>query len=258
MSKYLKSEFFRILHIRSSYLFIAICSMLLLSSNILLAIVKQTDSSFKHATTYFSLGNVCTSMPIVFLMCIMVSNMIFGNEYYSHTLKNSVSYGINRSSIYFSKIIVQIVYSLVAFTIIIAIHVGSAYLLLENSGGEIMELLLSTFFAVLPLFLFVLAVTNCFSFLIESTGGTIAATCGVLLAIPMVSSLLGMKFEVVRKFDEILPWNLINNIGFDLEKFKLMLFWETDGHLKYWIAGIIQMLIFTALGYALFRKKEIK
>ncbi|HKL79377.1 MAG TPA: ABC transporter permease subunit [Mobilitalea sp.] len=258
MSKYLKSEFYRILHIRSSYVFVAICSLLLLSSNILLAIVKQADSSFKHATTYFSLGNVCTSMAMVFLLCIMVSNMIFGNEYNSNTLKNSISYGISRSTIYLSKMILQIVYSLAAFTIIIGIHVGSAYLLLEHSEEKSVELLLSTCFAAIPLFLFVLAVTNCFSFLIESTGGTIAATCGVLLALPLVSTLLGMKFEVARKFSEILPWNLINNMGFDLEKYKLMLFWETDGHLKYWIAGIIQMLIFTALGYALFRKKEIK
>lgn len=50
MSNYFKSEVYRLIHEKWTYLFIGMCSMLLLASNIVLAAVSQTDGSFTYAT----------------------------------------------------------------------------------------------------------------------------------------------------------------------------------------------------------------
>ena len=257
MSRYIKSEFYRLFRCKSSYLFIGICSLLLLSANILLAVVKFADKSFPWASTGFSFSFIYTSMPMILLLCIVVSHLIFGNEHNNHTMKNSVSYGISRGTIYFGKLLVQMVYAITAFVIIIGSHILSGYLLLENSGPKELELLLLTCLVCLPLFLFGLAVTNCFLFIIESIGGAIGAAVGVMVAIPLVSGLLGMRFQFFHNLSIALPWNMINNMEFDRENYKILFYWA-EGFRNYWILGISQMLLFAVLGFWLFRKKEIK
>jgi ABC-type transport system involved in multi-copper enzyme maturation permease subunit len=224
-----------------------------------LAAVNYAESEFPYANTRFSLSLFFSDFPIIFLLCITVASMVFGNEHSNHTMKNSISYGIPRGYIYFSKLIVEMVYALIAFVIIAGLHITSAFLLLENSGTNDLVLLLHTCIVSLPLLFYALAVTNCFIFIIEGTGGAIMATIGLLLVFPQISNYLGMKFIFFQKLSKILPWNLINNIGFDEKANQLMLPWEgTAGYYNYWIFGLIQMLLFTLIGFMIFRKKEIK
>lgn len=258
MILYIKSEGYRILRNKWTYLFIGICSLLLLSSNIVLAVVKHSDSSFPYATTKFSLTNVNTSMSMVYLLCIMVSSMVFGNEHTNHTMKNNVSYGISRGTIYFGKLLVQIIYSVLAFAIIIGIHVLSSYLLLENSGISELSFLVRSCTASLPLFIFGLAVTNCFVFNIEGSGA-IAATSGIMIALPLVTNMLGMKFSLFSELGKILPWNILNDSSFDEVTKSIIMYWSSNtGYRNCWVIGLVQLIIISLIGYLWFRKKEIK
>lgn len=259
MYRYLQSEFYRLLRYKWAYWFIGICSLLLLSANIVLAAVKQSDSSFQYATTRFSFAYIYSSMIAVFLLSIMVSVIAFGNEYNNHTLKNCVSYGISRGTVYLGKLFVQIAYALTAFVTILGIYVASGYLLLENSGPQELNLLLLTSLACLPLFIFVVAATNCFAFIIESTGGAIAAVIGVIAAFPIVSNNLGMRFEFFAQLSKILPWNMINSIGFNAENYTLQFTWAAEtAYRNYWLLGILHTVLVSFIGYILFRKKEVK
>jgi len=259
MCSYIKSEFYRILRFKWTYLFIAICSLLLISSNVVLAVVNSTNSSFRYGNTGFSLGNYYNSLAMVYLLCVSVATMVFGNEYANHTMKNSVSYGISRTNIYFGKLIVEIIYAIVAFVIITGIHIASAYLLLENSGTQDLQLLLRTCFVCFPLLLFALAVTNCFIFIIEGTGASIMAIMGVLVIFPMISNLLGMKFKLFQELTKLLPWNMMNNIGFDKDAYQLILPWAGNtGYVNFWLIGMIQMALITLIGFVVFQKREIK
>lgn len=259
MLSYIKSEFYRLLRNKWTYLFIIICSGLLTSANVVLAALHVSDPTFPYATTKFSISFLCSYFSVIFLLCIMVASMVFGNEHSNHTMKNSISYGISRGYIYFGKLIVEIVYSIAAFAIITCVDIVSAYLLLENSETLYLEMLLKTCFVAFPLFLFVLAAMNCFAFIIESTGAGIAAIVGLLIALPQVTGVLGMKFVFFKEFSKILPWNMINNIGYEAGTSKLILPWEgATGYNNYWIIGIAWMLIMAILGFVIFKKKEVK
>ncbi|SHO54001.1 ABC transporter permease [Anaerocolumna xylanovorans] len=258
MKQYMKSEFYRIAHRMSTYLFIGMCSLLMVSSNVVLAVVKHADAKFPYATTKFSISNLYASFAVVYLLCIAIASMIFGNEYGNRTMKNSISYGISRGTIYFGKLITEMIYAVIAFAAITGIHVASACLLLENSGAESIALLLKTTLFCFPLFIFAVGASNCFIFLFDSMGNAIAATLGLLLALPLVSNMLGMKFEVFHKLAEILPWNLINNMEFDFDKLEIILKWNERTVYYYWMAGIIQMVLVVLAGYLIFNKREIK
>ncbi len=259
MINYIKSELYRLLHSKSSYLFIIMCSALLVSANVVLALVGRTDAGFYFDNTAFSLSLFYGDLPIVFLLCISVASTVFGNEHTNHTLKNSVSFGISRGCIYLGKFLVEIIYSLVAFLIIGGVYVGSAYLLLEHSNTGELELLFRASFVALPLLLFAVATSNCFLFIFEGTGGAITAIIGVLLAFPIVSNYLAMKFVIFQKISRILPWNLITKISFNTSEIQLILPWEgSTGYLNYWLYGAAQMLLMVLIGYFVFRRKEIK
>ena len=259
MISYIKSEFYRLLHSKGSYLFIIVCSVLLISANVVLAVVGHVEESFAYNNTSFSLSLFYSYLPVIYLLCISVASIVFGNEHNNHTMKNSISYGISRGSIYFGKLITEIVYAVTALIAIAVLYIGSAYLLLENSHSGDLEVVLRAYFVALPLLLFALATTNCFLFIIESTGGAITAVFGVMVAFPLVSNFLAMKFVLFRKLSEIHPWNLINKMTFNYEKYQLILPWEGNtGYINYWIYGILQMVLFILIGFVVFRKKEIK
>lgn len=258
MLLYIKSECYRLLRYKWTYFFIGICSLLLLSSNIVLAVVKQADKNFPYATTYFSFANVYSSLIMVYVLCMAVSGMIFGNEHANHTMKNSVSYGITRGTIYFGKLLVQIVYAIAAFAIIVGIHVISGYLLLENSGIQELRILLRACTASLPLLVFGLAASNCFTFNIEGSGA-IAASGGLMIALPLVCNALGMKFRLFQESAKLLPWNILSFAGKDEVTGSLVLYWTSDtGYRNCWVIGMVQMILISLIGFAWFKKKEIK
>lgn len=258
MRQYMKSEFYRVFHSYNSYIFIGVCSLLLLSSNVVLASVKYMDKTFPYATTYFSFANLYASFLAIYLLCVMIASMIFGNEYGNRTLKNSVSYGISRGAVYFGKLLVEVIYAGIAFVIISGVHLTSAYLLLENSGQGNLVLFFKTTFLCFPLLLFAIGASNCFIFLFDSTGTAISAIMGLLVALPLVSNLLGMKFDAIQKFADILPFNMIRNIDFDFHKLELILKWNENTWYYYWMSGIIQMVIVVMAGFIIFNKREIK
>jgi hypothetical protein len=148
---------------------------------------------------------------------------------------------------------------MIAFVIITATHVASAYLLLENSHQNEMMVLFKMFVACLPIFLFVLAATNCFAFIMEGNGASISSNLGFLIVLPLVSSLLGMKFGIFAQLKKVLPYNIIQNVSINMHPFSLVLPWKGNaGYYNCWIAGIVQMVLFMLIGYIIFSKKEIK
>ncbi len=259
MINYIRSEFYRLLRNRGAYVFILICSALITSAHVVLAVVARKEQNFPYANTDFALGLFYTSLSVVFLLCITVASIVFGNEHNNHTLKNSISYGINRGSIYFGKLVVEIIYALVAFAVITGVDIGTAYLLLEDSGPASLHLLFEACFVALPQLIFAIAATNCFLFIIESNGAAIAAIVISTVAYPIINGYLGMKFDIFAKLNKILPWNMINAIGFDHEKMTLLLPWAgKDGFTNYWLFGMLWMVIFILIGFTIFRRKEIK
>ncbi len=259
MISYIKSELYRIAHYKWTYLFIIICSLLLLSANITLMAVNCSEANFPYATTSFAINNYISSIGTIYILCIFVASMIFGNEHGNHTMKNSVSYGISRGVIYFGKFIVEIIYGILAIIIITAFYAGSAYLMLKHTNANEFKLLVQACFAGLPLLLYALAASNCFLFMLEGSNAAIGAATGLLLAFPIVCGTLGMKFELFAQLYKLMPLTMANNIGIDSVTSTLVLLWPGNtGYSNYWLYSMLQLVLITLIGFVVFRKREIK
>ncbi len=258
MINYIKSELYRLFHSKGSYLFIAICSVLLISVNVLLASVGHSDPQFPYDRTDFSIAFISSGWSVLFILCALVASIVFGNEHANHTMKNSISYGIVRGNIYLGKFIVALIYALLAFLIILGLFIGTAYLLLENSGTDALMMLLKAILVALPLLISALAASHCFLFMIEGTAGAITSIIVATVVFPVVSNYLGMRFEIFLKLAKILPYNLMGFISYN-EQFQLQLPWEgSAGYMNYWLYGLLWTLVFLVIGYIIFGKKEIK
>ena len=98
-----------------------------------------------------------------------------------------------------------------------------------------------------------------FLFIVESLGTAVSAVIGLLLALPLISNFLGMKFKIFSEISKILPYNMITKIDFDFEKAKLILPWNgATGYYHYWLIGIIELIVIALIGFFVFRKKEVK
>ncbi len=259
MTNYIKSELYRLFHTLGGYLFLAICSILLISVNVVLAAVGHSDPSFRYATTDFAITLLYAGWAVLFVLCALVASIVFGNEHSNHTMKNSISYGITRGSIYLGKYIIVMTYAFLVFIIIIGLYVGSAYLLLENSGADALVLFFRSFLAALPLLISALAAAHCFLFIVENTMSAITSIIVTTVVFPLITGYLGMKFEIFYKLYKILPYNMIRAIGYDDENFKLLLPWEGNaGYINYWLYGLLWTVVFIAIGYIVFGRKEIK
>lgn len=257
MLNYLKSEVYQIVHKKAAYLFIIICTGLLIAMNVVLHQVGAGDAKFSYDTTAFSFSTIYSNLYFILILCITVSTIIFGEEFQNHTLKNSISFGISRRTIILSKMILEILYAIIAFIIIIGCFIGSAYLLLENSGSIQLEYLLKGCIAGIPLFIFVLALCNTLYALVEKTGLCVGIATIIILVFPLVVNEFANRYDIARKIAEYLPLNMISAYRFTETGFTAD--WlNPNVILKYYGVGLIYSAIALIIGLIIFRNKEIK
>lgn len=269
MIHYIKSELYRIKHVKGVYLLTGICMALLLAMNLTLGYFRNHTGNFPYGTTSFSFMMVDTALEVVMILSLIMSCIIFADEYKNKTVMNSIAFGYSRLTVYFGKIITTLLVSIAALALVLAIFIGSAYLLLENSGTEALYELFRGFVVCAPILIAgeLAAVTFCFLF-----GTAAAATWGWLLvfvAVPTVNSILGMKFPFFRELGKWLAYSLtgegvVLTVSENGEQVAEMtsgyqMIWMTqEGAIRCLLVGGIAIAIFLALGIVGLRKKELK
>lgn len=259
MLNYIKSEVYRNLRSKGNYIFLFGCMAFVLFINGVLAGFANSTPNFPYANTYFSFSSLYMSMGIPIALCLPMVAVVFGQEYKSHTLKNSISYGIARSEIYFGKFIVLLVIALINLILISLVYIGSAFLLLDNSGSIYLNELIRALVACMPLFLVSATVAHCFYFIFENETTVAMWWVSVMMIIPKILELLGARVEILRKIAQFMPWNIVKNITDGSEAYKFIFFWSSQqGLINCFIVGIVGALVFYLLGMKLFEKVEIK
>ena len=258
MSNYLKSEVYRITHTRASYAFLLVCSLLMIAFNFLLCVVKISDDAFPYATTEFSFSTIYTNLYIILILCITVSHIIFGSEYQNHTLKNSISFGISRSRILCGKMIIQVLYSLICFLVVIGVYILSAYLFLENSGSLYLEILLKGCLSGIPYYLCALAIGTMTFSLFESTGLAIGVAMLILAVVPVLLSQLAMKYDFFYELSKLMPITNLSDYSFSDDGTFHAAWLNQSGMVRSYFLGFIEAVIFFLISMTGFRRKEIK
>lgn len=259
MINYIRSEVYRNLRNKGSYLFVLCAMAFVIFLNIILFSFAKSDSTFPYANTKFAFSSLYTSLQVPMIICVWAVSIIFSQEYKNQTLKNTVSFGISRTSIYFGKFIISVIFSFIAAVCVILTFIVSSYILLENSGIEYLTTLINSVVAGIPLLLFSLVVAHSFYFITEKEINVIGWWIGIVIVIPTLLTMIGRRSEVSRVIASYMPWNMLGNITFNEVANTIVLGWITkEGIIKSIIVGVIGCVVFYIIGLEAFKRKEIK
>ena len=176
-------------------------------------VVNRSDSEL----LFFTVSNMLFVVP---LQIPLLTQTIFADEYGNGTFKNSVSYGVSRTTLYFGKLILTLVVPMIYFSIAIGVFLLSANVLLEIDPTE-QTAFLDGLLRGVPAILALLFFSNLLSFVVKKISVQWSAFFALALAFPgmlvWVGSVTGWSFLGVlfnyTPFGIILTLNMTTLLG---------------------------------------------
>lgn len=261
MTNYIKSECYRIFHTKPIYLTALTLSGLTFLFNLVLWLFHRFDPEFRYATTSFSYSNLVSQPMFYCIAAFAIAAILYEGETRNGTQKNSIAYGISRTSLFLGKCLISLFASFLALIPVMAVYAGSTALLLPQQGPVtlqdlLMEIpavsLVAVSAAVLGIFLLELFEQSIFGILVWYL---------ILFGIPKVLFLLSIKLEFLQPAALWLPANFFEDLahpGMQVTTTTCITVWDTGaGMAKCLTAGAIGTLLFGLWAIATLRKKDI-
>ncbi|WP_075720666.1 hypothetical protein [Roseburia sp. 499] len=257
MLNYIKSEFYRILHSKEVYVLTAIFTGLITAYNVILYLCQNLPH-FQYANTRHSYGMIDMSMGTFIYIIIVICSMLDGSS--MKNMKNSVAFGVNRSVIYFGRIIVYSCVCLVMYLYLMGLHFGLGKLLLEDSGSEISQTFIRSTFVCIPMFLGAVVAYHCCILLNKNSITSAAIMIIILVVVPKGMSILAYKISQVKEISDMLMYNLMQvKLTETVTGYARAYTWDTTiGIVKCMIAAVSAIVVFSFIGMRCFQKKEIR
>lgn len=129
MLKLIHADLYKVFHRPSFYLLLSGMAALAFFVNFSIARISPDNSvysSWMVVLIYF------LSWPVL-LMPVLV-DLVESEEYKDHTLKNAVSYGLNRGELYCSQIVVAVILGVLVGAVALGAYCGSSLLLLKRGA----------------------------------------------------------------------------------------------------------------------------
>lgn len=256
MLNYIKSELYRVFHSKGIYLFVGVCSLLMLAMNIVLWVSNKRDVTFSYATTKNAFRTLTSEMGTILILIACLVSIITTDEFKFRTMNNSIAFGLSRIHIYISKLVVNLIVSILALIVISGVLAGSGYALLEYNGTQDLEMLVRAIIACIPVFIAGVIAAVSFYFILGNMSAGTWTYIIVIAGIPAVVSILGMKFKVFARAGKWMMYNTISDTTFN--KAGEMVFpWTTqEGFIHCLLVGALGIIIFFTVGICMTRKKE--
>lgn len=248
MVKYLSAEIYKLTH-RKTYLFGFFAFIL---DGIAAFMVLCKYNAGNGASLNFFLMNLPPLFMTGMFLVLMVSDMVFSDQYKFNTLKNEASYGLPRTRIYLGKLIATALAAVVICAIIILFYAGIAAILfpVEDGMGEVLTHLGQTLALSLPLWFGGLGFGYMLLFVMK---GSTSATMVYVLVLGMGDTILDLLEMIQPKLTEALeavrscllmtPFNQM-----DVSPAALS---------HTWLVGMSWLVVSTLVGAVVFQKREI-
>ncbi len=258
MLNYVKSEWYRMIHSSTMYVFTGILAGLAFLLNIVLYLLDKYDTGFRYGTVAFSLSNFVSLMSLMFFVGLIIVSLLFTGEKKNGVLKNSIAFGISREEIFVGKCIVSAAISVCSLIVILVVYMGSAVLLLEPGiepnavlitlKGIVCMLAMAVAFEILAIALFTFFERDIVTYIVWYL---------IMAVLPQICSIIGLKSELFRSIAAWMPYNYLRNeVVVNMSGWSCL--WETpEGVAKCLISGVIGLFVFLAVGLKICKKQEV-
>ncbi|CEG29036.1 ABC transporter permease [Bacillus sp. B-jedd] len=247
MINYLKSESYRLLRKKGPHLTGIVCLSLIAAAAAVLYFVGKSDPRFPYATSKFFYSNVISAGLMIIIVGLIYNSFLTGKDL--TLMKQSISFGISRNSIFWSKLILTLSYFLLICVvgIIYMIALGENLFTDENqSAGD-----------------FLLACANMAPIVLSGfflTHTLRMLRVGEVYSIIVLLFIYGFSGNLLRIFSRISGLNELYKYTPDtLLTDNLMGFLDdaVQFDFKYWVVGIVISVISLLIGSKKFVTKNI-
>lgn len=258
MLNYMKSEWYRITHSSTMYVFTGIMAGLALLFNILHFVFDKIIEGFLYAQVSFSLSMLAGSMTLLFYVGVIVISLLFAGEKKTGVLKNSIAFGISREEIFLGKCVVSAAISVCSLIVILVVYMGSAVLLLEPGvepnavpitlRGVASVLIMAVAFEILTIALLTFFEKDIVAYI---------AWYLIMAVLPQICSIIGLKSDIFKSIAAWMPYNYLSSeVAINMRGWNCL--WETpEGAAKCLISGAIGLIVFLMLGLGICKKQEV-
>lgn len=259
MSKFLKSEFYKLVHRAYPFVILILCSITAILINYAVWYSQEVMRiPFTISGEDMLMAGLYMMASVIWYMIIFTTDIGFSGEWRNNTMKNTVSFGTNRYVIFFGKCIMNFLILLIGIVIVSDIYVLSNYLFFHNDGSLVTSVygnFFERFLLMLPLVFAgqMMASSLCMFFSTDLLWCGIYAVVIALLpnGIYLISELFPEMREI-RILYEYLPTTCLTRIAF----FQTEL---TDELItRSMIVALVVMVVPTVVSMLVFNKKEIK
>ncbi|WP_164216050.1 ABC transporter permease [Virgibacillus sp. YIM 98842] len=141
MINYMKSESYRLLRKKSLHTTSVICLLLIAAAAAILYYSQQQDPDFPYATSMFFYSNVISGALLIMIVGLLFNSALTGKD--TSLIKQSVSFGISRNTIFWSKLILTLSYFLLICVIGIILTIALGETLLASGEQSVRNFLIA-------------------------------------------------------------------------------------------------------------------
>lgn len=250
MIDYMKRQLNWAAHNKRMYIFLGICLAGCVLANGALLLFQYFYGDREGATAANMIMYATQVLIIPYYLTFLIAGTVFRNGYKKGHIKADMEEGITKAQIYFGRLFLELVLTVIFVVAIAATFWACVYLIIGNDGtldSIVFENFIDSVLAALPLWIAGVSISNmlCFAFLNKNI--SIAAYLVFIVLLPQIIFEWLIQIPVFRFLSNF----LITPQFYDISS------WFTRKPLKYWIMGMIYMLLASAAGYFIFNKKRI-
>lgn len=248
MINYIKGENYRLLRKKSLYLTSVACFLLIAAAAVTLYLFGEYEASFPYATSSFFYANVISGGLLIVIVALLFNASLTGKDL--SLLKQSVSFGISRNTIFWSKLILTLSYFLLVCVIGLALMIGLGENLFIDEGQFTRSFIIASI-NMLPIVL-------CGFFMIHALKmlkiGEVYIIIWLLFVFIASGDVLRMMLKPISPFDQLYkyaPSTLLDE--------NLMQYMDQTVQLdvRFWLVGMVVSVIFLTIGVRKFAKQTI-
>lgn len=208
----------------------------------------RNEVDFPYATSFFFYSNVVGGGVLIFIIALLVNGSLTGKDLF--ILKQAVSFGVSRNTIFWSKLILTFAYFLLLCLIGLLLMVGLGESLFPKDPEALRNFLLvsANMFPLVMSGFFLIHVLK------MSQIGDAYTVLIVLFIYTMSDSIINLMFRRIEGLNELYKWTpsaLLNENNLNYMEYTVTF------DFKFWLVGLLISVVVLLIGMNIFQKKDI-
>ncbi len=256
---YIKSELYRITHSFEIYrLTLVLAALAIFYNAAVSAFLKNVAPGSFYLTTSFSYSNLVAYPMLYCIAGAIVAAVLYEGNLQNGNMKNTVSFGISRSTVFIGKCIVSVISAGFSLLVVLSVFIVSTSIFMRKAGPVQLRHLIGEVPAVFFIAAAALISMLLFLELFEKFGTGVIVWAAIWFFIPKVLFYVGLRFSVIYLIAMLLPANFFSYNAMPVDTSQCITAWDTPLDMtKCIVVGMTGIVVFMIAGIMLLRKKEL-